>query len=466
MSIVDSNLIDRSRHAYFIGIGGVGMSALARVLRHRGLRVSGSDSKETYTTRELVKNGIPVAIGQKEVGFKDADLIVYSSAIRADHIELQAARALGKKIFHRAEILSSLLNRAKTSIAITGTHGKTTTSSMVSFILTELGREPTCLVGGEVVNLGTNTVLGNSDLWVSEVDESDKTHELYAPNYAIVTNLEEDHMDHYPSLEDLKSSFRRFLSHTRNPGLVVYSDDDSVLKELVLESRRPQINFGFSPSADFSARNIQLAEYGSEFDLYEYGFFSARVKLSVPGMHNIANALAAISVLLQLGLDLDSFHPHLLKFRGARRRLEMKWSSKECTVIDDYAHHPTEVRASIHALKRLGKPLTVVFQPHRFSRTRYFFKQFGQAFGEADEVILTDIYGAGEANTENITVQCIYDEAIASGHPLVRILEKHKILEYLLNPSHRSGVVAFLGAGDIGELADEFANRFKDLTPV
>ena len=464
---MDSDLIRESRHAYFIGIGGVGMSALARVLRHQGLRVSGSDSKETYTTRELLKNGIPVAIGQKEVGFTDADMIIYSSAIQPDHIELRAARSLGRKIYHRAEILSSLLNRAKTSIAITGTHGKTTTSSMISFILTELGKNPTCLVGGEVVNWGTNTVLGSSDLWVSEVDESDKTHELYAPNYAIVTNLEEDHIDHYHGLEDLKDSFERFLSHLRNPGLVVYSEDDPVLKELVLKSGRPQISFGLSPSADFSARNIRMTDYGSEFDLYEYGLFSIPIKLSVPGMHNIANALAALSVFAQLGLDMDSIPPYFFKFRGARRRLEIKWSSKDCTVIDDYAHHPTEVRASIRALRRTGQRLTVVFQPHRFSRTGYFFKQFGQAFGEADEVILTDIYGAGESNTEQIDVRWIYDEVVASGHPRVHILEKHEILEYLLlNPSRRSGTIAFLGAGDIGELADEFANRFKDLTPV
>jgi UDP-N-acetylmuramate--alanine ligase len=265
MRFTDSNLIDNVRRAYLIGIGGVGMSALARVLKHQGLEVSGSDSKESRTTRDLTRAGIRVHIGQSQVGFRDEDLIIYSSAIMPNHIELRAARESGRRVHHRAEVLSSLLNRARTSVAVTGTHGKTTTSSMISFVLAELGKNPTCLVGGDVMNLGTNTVLGNSDLWVSEVDESDKSHELYAPNYTIITNLEEDHIDNYKNLDDLKSSFLRFFENTRNPGLLIYNAEDTVLSKLVLESGKPRLSFGFSEAADFRAERVKMNDFGSEF---------------------------------------------------------------------------------------------------------------------------------------------------------------------------------------------------------
>lgn len=457
--------MDNARRAYLIGIGGVGMSALARVLKHQGLVVAGSDSKESKTTRELSDSGIPVFIGQQNVGFHDEDVIIYSSAINNDHVEMKAARQAGKRILHRAQVLSSLLNRARTSVAVTGTHGKTTTSSMISFILSQLGKNPTCLVGGEVMNFGTNTLLGNPDLWISEVDESDKSHEMYAPNYTIITNLEEDHIDHYKDMKDLEGSFRKFFANTRNPGLLIYCEDDAALRALVLESGKPHLSFGFSPTADFSAQNIRISDFGSEFDLCESGLFAAHVKLSIPGMHNISNSLAALALLSQLGVDLEAAGAALESFRGARRRLEVKWESPDIMIIDDYAHHPTEVKASIRALRQKQKHLTIVFQPHRYSRTRYFFKEFGRAFAGADEVILTDIYSAGEKNVENINVKCIYDEAVASGHPSVHVVAKKEILTHLLQGPHK-GIVAFIGAGDIGELADELAGKFKNLTPA
>ncbi len=464
--ITDSGIIEKAQKAYLIGIGGVGMSALARVLKHQGMKVAGSDSKESRTTRELTSSGIQVFIGQKAANFAEDDLIIYSSAIQDNHVELKAARDSGLTVLHRAQVLSCLLNRARTSVAITGTHGKTTTSSMISYILAEAGKNPTCLVGGDVMNLGTNTVLGNPDLWISEVDESDRSHELYSPNYTIITNLEEDHIDHYKDLEDLRGSFRRFFSNAQNPGLLIYSEDDTGLRNLVLESGKPHLSFGFSPSADFSAQNIRMNDFGSEFDLWECGLFVTRMKLAVPGLHNISNALAALSLLMQIGIDINDAAKALATFKGARRRLEVKWESRDLLVIDDYAHHPTEVRASIRALRQLDRKLTVIFQPHRYSRTRYFMKEFGRAFAEADEVILTDIYGAGEINTDNVTVQCVLEEALAAGHSNVHVVRRDQILNYLASRQGLNGIVAFIGAGDIGEAADEFANRYKNLTPA
>lgn len=463
MSVIDRDLIGHSRKAYFIGIGGVGMSALARVLQWRGLAVSGSDARESLRTRELELAGIPVRIGQQDVGFEDPDLVVYSSAIRPDHLELRAARAQGRKVHHRAEILSSLFNQAATSVAVTGTHGKTTTSSMISFLLAELGRDPTCLVGGDVLNLGTNTRLGNPNLWVSEVDESDQTHEFYAPHYAVLTNLEEDHMDHYRDLEAIRESFATFVANGRDPGLIVYCADDRMLSELVRKSGRPAVGYGLDPAADFAALHIEEKDYGSEFDLMESGFFVTRIRLGVPGLHNVTNALAACALCLHMGLDPHDIAKVMPHFRGARRRLEIKWEAEDLLVVDDYAHHPTELAASIRALRNRSRHLTLIFQPHRYSRTRHFYKAFGRAFEGVDELILTDIYGAGESNPEDVRSEWIYDQVISNGHPHARVLKKEDILPYLLGQSDLRGTVAFVGAGDIGEIADAYADRLKSL---
>lgn len=454
------------RHAYLLGIGGVGMSALARVLKYQGFTVSGSDIKGGVHLDQLSAEGIRVQIGQQAGDFTGVDFVIYSSAITSSNLQFLRARELGLPIFHRAEVLSAFLNRAATSVAVTGTHGKTTTSSMISFTLAQLGKQPTCLVGGDILNLGTNTILGNPDLWISEVDESDKTHELYSPNYAVITNLEEDHMENYLNRENLRNSFLKFMANLKDPGVLIYSADDPFLSQTVLESGKPKISFGLSPDADFSAQNIRQGPFGSIFDFYEAGFFVTEIRLSVPGMHNVMNALASLTVLVQLGINPDDAVAPLASFQGARRRLEIKWSSEHLMVVDDYAHHPTEVKASLKALRILGKRLTVVFQPHRFTRTRYFYKEFGTAFCDADEIILTDIYSAGESETDHTSVEMIYAEVIKQGHPQVRMLPKTQINTYLSERFQNGGVFAFLGAGDIGEIANEFTSRLKSFTAL
>lgn len=462
MRTIFEDLIAGRKRAYLIGIGGAGMSALARVLRHRGLEVSGSDRRETRTTRELKTSGISVNIGQENVGFGREEMIIYSSAIRPDHVELRAARSGGLKVLHRAQVLSSLFNQSATSIAITGTHGKTTTSSMISFILSELGKKPTCLIGGDLMNFGTNTICGDLNLWVAEVDESDQTHEYFAPHYAVLTNLEEDHMDHYKEFAALRRSFTHFLGNLRDPGLIVYCDEDPSVRELVKESGKPALRCGFSQSSDLSAQNIRPTAYGSEFEIWE-GLFASEGRLCVPGRHNISNALTALGIVIHLGVDLSEALQALSRFRGARRRLEVKYDSPELMIVDDYAHHPTEIRASLAALKDTGKHLTVVFQPHRFSRTQYLYKEFSRAFEAADEVILTDIYSAGEENTSNVETGWIIKEMKSAGPPEKQLsyIPKKELIDYLTHRTDLRGVLAFVGAGDIGDLADEFASRFK-----
>lgn len=462
MKIVNDNLIRDSREAYLIGIGGAGMSGLARILKHLGLAVSGSDYKETRVTQSLRRSGIPVHIGQKTIGFGNADLIIYSTAIHKDHLELKEARRLGRKVLHRAEVLASLLNHAETSIGVLGTHGKTTTSAMVSHVLSQIGANPTCFVGSDMLNYDTNFMAGTPNYWVSEVDESDSSHELYAPHYSIITNLEPEHLDHYGTWENLTASFRRFLEQVQDPGLVSYWGDDPNLSMLVKESGRPSVNFGFSEECAYSAQNIRLQAFGSEFDLYESGLFSAHMKLGVPGRHNIANALATLSVLLHLGFDLDLVSEALATFKGTRRRMELKGQTPHFLVLDDYAHHPTEVKAVLRALHEAGKYVRVVFQPHRYSRTKNLCKEFAHAFDDAEEVVLTDIYSAGEANPEGVHVDQVYQEVVKAGHSHVCVVRREQVLSYLLEHPLKDGVMIFMGAGDIGEIAGEFVGH---LTP-
>ena len=459
MKIIHDNLTRDSRTAYLIGIGGAGMSGLARILKHLGLSVSGSDYKETRVTQVLRHSGIPVHIGQRSVGFGDADLIIYSSAIGKEHLELKEARKLGRKVYHRAEVLASLFNHAETSIGILGTHGKTTTSAMVSHVLSQMGANPTCFVGSDMLNYDTNIVAGGTDYWVSEVDESDSSHEFYAPHYSIITNLEPEHLDHYGTWQNLTDSFRRFLEQVHDPGLVSYWGDDPTLNMLVRESGRPFVNFGFSEECFYSAQNICLQAFASEFDLYESGLYSTHVKLSVPGRHNIANALATLSILLHLGFDLDLVCDALATFKGTRRRMELKGQTAQFLILDDYAHHPTEVKAVLRALHEGGKYVRVIFQPHRYSRTKNLYREFAHAFDDAEEVVLTDIYSAGEANPEGINVDLVYQEVLKTGHPHVSVVQKEQILPYLSEHPLENGVMVFMGAGDIGEIASEFVHH-------
>lgn len=460
MKIVHEDLIHGCQEAYLIGIGGSGMSGLARILKHLGLSVSGSDTKETQVTKALRHSGIPVYIGQKSVQLGMADLIVYSSAIRKDHLELKEARCLGRKVYHRAEVLASLVNRAETSIGVLGTHGKTTTSAMLSYALSKMEANPTCFVGSDMLNFNTNVVVGKHGYWVCEVDESDSSHEFYAPHYSVITNLEPEHLDHYNTWENLTQSFRRFLSQVHDPGLVSYWGDDPMLHSLVKESGRPRVSFGFSDQCVYSAQNIRLQPFGSEFDFYESGFYSFPMKLSVPGRHNIANALATLSILSHLGFDLERVRDVLATFQGTRRRMEVKYQNPQLLVLDDYAHHPTEVKAVLRALREAGNYVRVIFQPHRFTRTKNLCREFAHAFDDAQEVVLTDIYSAGETNPEGVGVELIHQEVLKTGHPHVTVVHREQIMPQLLeHPLREGGVMVFMGAGDIGEIANEFVSQ-------
>lgn len=455
-----NDLIDRGKKVFLIGIGGVGMSALARILAAQGLEVNGSDVKRGRTVTKLEADGIQVVIGHDASLIDRLDFVIYSSAISKTNPDFTKAEMLHLPIYHRAEVLSFLMNRV-ISIAITGAHGKTTSAAFISFLMTQAGLKPSCLVGGEILNYGSNAIIGDPNLFVAEVDESDRSQLHFSPDFALITNLDVEHLDVYKDIADIKSSFRRFVDQVKTTGKVIYCLDDPNLKEIMMEASSSAVSYGFSTHSDFYAKDIVLEGFSSKYLLVERGEKINEVSLTIPGAHNVLNSLGVIALLRSFGLRYDQFFKFMSEFRGAGRRLEVKLNRQDLLVIDDYAHHPTEVNATLRAIQSLGRKTTAVFQPHRFSRTLHLASEFSQAFRCADRVILTDIYGAGEENPNQVNVNLIYDAVKKGGHPNVWVVGRSEIIDFLM--THREGeeAVAFLGAGDIGEIADEFASRFE-----
>jgi len=437
------------------------MSGLAKLLIHKGYDVSGSDLRNGPLALELTDRGIQYFQGHNHQNLQGVDLVVVSSAIQQDNPELLFAREQAIPVCHRAELLADLVKGHK-SIGILGTHGKTTTSSMISFLLEQLGREPTCFVGGRMENFNDNVIVGGNEYWVTEVDESDGTQALFNPAYTLITNLEEDHLDHYGDLETIKLRFREFLDGLDPEGVVVIGDDCAHLRDVSSWIKSKKITYGLTPSADFRARNIRYKGFETEYELFRNLRYQGQVRLKMAGRHNVMNSLGAIALLASLDVDPKEVLPHLSNFKGAGRRLEIKWNDDSTIVIDDYAHHPTEIKATLAGLKACNKRITCVFQPHRYSRVMSMAGEFGKAFTDADRIILTEIYAAGETNTEGIDSSLIAKQIIRSGHPRVAYMEKEEVVPYLLERSLSNEVVAFLGAGDITQQASQLAVELRD----
>ncbi len=455
------------RRVFFVGIGGMGMSALAQALKARGLDVSGSDEKKTKMTQRLTDAGIRIRIGHLADHVERADFIVRSSAISRENPELIRAQELGIPVFHRAEVLSFLMNHA-ISIAVTGTHGKTTCAAFASFLFRTAGYRPTCLVGGDIRNFNSNVLLGDSHLLIAEVDESDRSQLFYEPDFALLTNLEAEHLDIYKDIADLKQSFREFVYQVKKTGTIVYCSDDPYLSEIIGQAGEgiSAVSYGFNPSAVYSAKDLILNGFSSVYTLLENGKAVGEVNLNIPGRHNILNSLGVIALAKKFGIEDEKIMPNLAGFLGASRRLEIKLKRNDLVVIDDYAHHPTEVRASLEAIRELGMFTTAVFQPHRYSRTMSLAKEFSTAFRYADRVLITDIYGAGENNPNHVENNLIYQAVKSIGHPDVQMIAKSDLVEYLIRNRTDREVVAFLGAGDISEVAEEFVQASQSVNPV
>jgi UDP-N-acetylmuramate--alanine ligase len=440
------------RAIHLVGIGGAGMSAIATVLVAMGHRVSGSDLKESAALDRLRALNIIISVGHLGTQVHGADCIGISTAIPEKNIEFQEAQRLGIPIYRRAELLAAICAERFT-LAISGTHGKTTTTSMLSLILVEAGRSPSFLIGGEVNEIGTNAVWGSGEMLVVEADESDGTFLMLKPEIAVVTNIEADHLDHYGSFEALKDAFQSFMSHA-NTGAVVCADDEIALAL----APRDATTYGFSPAAQ-----LQICDYSGgrahiSFRIDRNGTTLGHFELPVPGRHNARNATAAIAVAFRLGISLDYAQRALSRFAGVARRFEFRGETGGITFVDDYAHLPGEVCATLAAARQGGwSRVVAVFQPHRYSRVQQLSGAFGDAFGDADLVVITDIYAAGEAPVPGVTGKVIADALVESQPGIeVAFVPQHRDLVSYLRDSLRPGDCCLtLGAGDLTSLPDE-----------
>lgn len=443
---------------HFIGIGGAGMSAIAKVLVERGIPVSGSDLKRSRAATALEAMGATVHIGHDASNIQGAGVVVASSAIRDSNPELAAARSAGIEVLSRGEALASLLSDRR-SIVVAGTHGKTTTTSMIVSVLRTAGLDPTYLVGGGLNDSGTNARSGTGELAVAEADESDGSFLLLKPSVSVVTNVEEDHMDHWASLEELRSAFRSFLQATDRTGAIVVPTGDAALLEDARAVGAAVTTFG--PDGDVSCGEIVLERGRSSFAL-RHPEGEVDVTLQVPGAHNVSNALAAAAACMAVGVSPDAVATGLARYTGVERRFHVKGQIEGVTIIDDYAHHPTEVKATLAAARSGGWDRVVaVFQPHRYSRTAAFASAFGAAFGDADRVILTDVYGAGEEPVPGVSGKLISDAVCAAlpGRPVAYLPHHDELVAYLRSALRTGDALLTMGAGDVTALGDELLQR-------
>lgn len=451
-----------AKRIHFVGIGGIGMSGIASIMMKQGYRVSGSDIKESLITRKLSSLGIRVCLGHDASYISDAELLVYSSAVKEDNPELQAAKAKGLRILKRAQVLAQLM-QDKACIAISGAHGKTTTCALTGHLLLQAGFSPTVAIGGILRNIGDNSCLGESNFFVAEADESDGTFLCYHPDYSIVTNIDREHLDFYKDWQDILSAYKKFISQTRDGGCLFCCGDDPAIRSITREYKKRMLYFGLSGENDFYPRNLLLDEFSCIFDCYYRDGFIARMHLPLAGRHNISNSLAVIALGLELGIKPQRIEESLAVFKGTERRFQLKAEVGGIKVIDDYAHHPTELRVTLEAAKNVRhKRLLVVFQPHRFSRTRFLMQEFAESLSLADCIILTDIYAASEEPIEGVSSEVLCDK-IKEKHPLAEVIyvKKEKLIEQLLSIVRQGDLVLTVGAGDIGKLSDELAQRIK-----
>ncbi len=438
------------------------MSGIANLLLRRGFNVSGSDLKESRVTAELQRLGAKIFFGHSPANIKGADVVVYSSAIKEDNPEIREAKKSNIPLKKRAEALAELM-RDKTVITVTGSHGKTTTSSLVSCLLLEAGLKPTIAVGGIFRNIDSNASLGEGKFFVAEADESDGSFLYYHPDYSIITNIDYEHLDYYRSFKNEAEAFRKFIYQTKKGGCVFACSDDPALKGLLAGYEGRHIFFGLEEGADIYPANIALRALSSQFDCFKQGKFVERFELALGGLHNISNSLAVIGLGLELGLEPGLIKKALGGYQGSRRRLEVKFSSPDYLLIDDYAHHPTEIRATLAAVREL-KPdrIIAVFQPHRYTRTKLLWDKFAGSFDSADYLVLTDIYPAGEKPIAGIDAKGL-GAKIKQSSPdkAVHFLAKEEIVGHILNIIKPGDLVIILGAGDIVKSCDELAERIK-----
>ncbi|MGH7385110.1 MAG: UDP-N-acetylmuramate--L-alanine ligase [Candidatus Rokuibacteriota bacterium] len=457
-------MFKKYQHIHFVGIGGVGMSGIAEVLLTLGYRVTGSDARRSETVERLERLGAKVFLGHEAAHVEGAHVLVYSSAVARDNVEVHAARQRGVPVIGRAEMLAELM-RLKYGIAIAGTHGKTTTTSMVAAVLGGGGLDPTVVVGGRVHALGANARLGQGEFLVAEADESDGSFLKLTPTIAVVTTVDAEHLDHYADLDAIVGAFLAFVNKVPFYGCAVVCLDDENVQRMIPRMDKRVVTYGLAAGADLMARRLQFSEMRSEFEAVYRGKSLGSVVLQLPGRHNVLNALAAASVGLDLEMPFDQIQAALASFAGVQRRFQIRGEAQGVLVVDDYGHHPAEIRATLAAAKAgFDRRVITVFQPHRYSRTQHLRSDFLTAFYQSDVLIVMDIYAAGEAPIPGVHARDLADGIAAHGHREVLYLggDRPAIVDYLCESTRPGDLVLTLGAGDVGQLGGELLRRLGE----
>lgn len=450
-----------TKHIHLIGIGGIGMSGIAKLLLKRGIKVSGSDIKETKITTDLRKNGAGISIGHHPQNLKGVSIVVYSSAIQVDNPEIKEAKRLGIPLVKRAQILADLM-KEMTAITVTGSHGKTTATSLISYLLLQAGLNPTVAIGGILRNIDNNAYSGEGRFFVAEADESDGSFLYYRPKYSIVTNIDYEHLDYYKDIKNEIQTFRQFLNQIPPDGCAFCCADDKNLVGILKNYKNRYVLFGLNEGADIFPKNIQLQGLTSELDCFYKDKFIERFRLNLGGRHNISNALAVVALGIELGIDLKVIKETLATYQGSRRRLEVKLENEDYLLLDDYAHHPTEIRATLETIKGLRKRTIVIFQPHRYSRTKLLLDEFSKCFGFADYLIVTDIYPAGEMPIDGLSGESVCEKIKQyQPHKGIVFLPKEEISSHVLSVLKAGDLLITLGAGDIFKTCDELVEKIK-----
>lgn len=447
---------------HFVGIGGIGMSGIAEILLSQGFEVTGSDRALSDVTKRLSDLGIKVYEGHSPENLGDADVLVYSSAVTTDNPEVEAAYAKKIPVIKRSEMLAETM-RLKYGIGIAGTHGKTTTTSMVGLTLTEGNVDPTIIVGGKLSGLGgTNARLGNGKYIVVEADEFDRTFLKLTPVIAALTTLESEHLDTYKDLDDIKSAFIEFANKVPFYGFVVICLDEPALQDIIPNINKKIFTYGLTTQADIRAIDIEHDKFSSTFTVKYKGKEFGTIKLKIPGVHNVKNSLVAVCIATELGIEFNTIKKALESFSGVYRRFEVKYD-REILVVDDYAHHPTETSATLAGVRAgWDNRLVAVFQPHLYSRTRDFYQEFGRSFLNSDLFICTDVYPAREAPINGVSGEMIADTAKKFGHKnVIYIKDKNDVPKTLMDIKQDGDIIITMGAGDIWKFGEKFVEMLK-----
>ncbi|MEK7333632.1 MAG: UDP-N-acetylmuramate--L-alanine ligase [Nitrospirota bacterium] len=469
-------MFEQYRIIHFVGIGGIGMSGIAEVLHNLGYEVTGSDIKDSDTTNRLHSLGIKIYIGHKAENVDDAHVVVISSAVSKDNPEVVAAKEKSIPVIPRAEMLAELA-RMKYGVLIAGAHGKTTTTSLISTVLAHGGLDPTVVIGGRLMATGSNARLGQGDFLIAEADESDGSFLKLSPTIAVVTNIDREHMDFFRTMDSLREAFLSFMNKVPFYGAAIVCIENEEIRRLVPSVHRRCITYGLSSDADIYAVDINKGFMSVSFDVMHKGKNLGNFSIPVPGLHNVLNSLACIAVAMELKMETGKVKEALNKFSGIQRRFELKGDEKGVKVFDDYGHHPTEIKATLRAAKeglidktqraesreqRNGGRLFVVFQPHRYTRTRDLIDEFSGCFADADVLYLMDIYPAGEKPIDGINSNVLIDRIKKAGHEgAVYFSVREKLMENLLLRLRQGDVVFTLGAGDVWKAGEEILKRLR-----